>query len=133
MKLLRPDPARHREEAARRDRRRLQGAWSFLSGGRRADLFVAGDHFTVHFRSGDIYVGTFRLDPTARPRAMDLLIREGPARHRGKLARAIYEFDGDHLLWCPGEPGSPARPRAFPPGNDPTHLCIVFRRSGRPR
>ncbi len=117
-----------REEAARRDLERLQGSWIYLSGPREAQLLISGQHFTMRFRSGDIYVGTFTLDPTNRPRAMDLHIHEGPEPHRGKTALAIYEFDGHHLIWSPAEPGNPERFRAFPPGDDPERLCIIFRR-----
>lgn len=120
-----------REESARKDRERLQGVWSFVSGQREAQLLVSGEHFTMRFRNGDIYVGTFTLDPTHRPRAMDLHIQEGPEQYRGKRALAIYEFDGDHLIWCPGEPGKEDRLRAFPPAGDRDHLCIIFRREKR--
>ena len=122
------DLGRAREEAARRDRERLQGVWKFVSGKREASLLISGDHYTMHFRSGDVYVGTFTLDATAKPRAMDLTIDEGPESYRGKKALAIYEFDGDHLIWCPAEPGRAERQRAFPPAEDLGALCIIFRR-----
>jgi uncharacterized protein (TIGR03067 family) len=121
------DETRAREEAARRDRERLQGPWRFVSGKREAQLLVSGDHFTMRFRNGDIYVGTFTLDPTHRPRAMDLTIQDGPEPFRGKTALAIYELDGEHLIWCPAPPGS-ERLRAFPAQDDEAHLCIIFRR-----
>jgi len=114
--------------ATRRDKGRLQGAWSFFSGKRAAQLLIAGDHFTICFKNGDIYVGTYELDPTHKPRAMDLMIHEGPERFKGKTALAIYEFDGDHLIWCPAEPGRQERLRAFPPEDDLGHLCLIFRR-----
>jgi uncharacterized protein (TIGR03067 family) len=119
---------RAREEAARRDRDRLQGVWGFVSGRREAELIVCGDHFTMRFRHGDIYVGTYTVDPTSRPRAMDLFIQEGPEAYRGMTALAIYEFDGDHLIWCPSEPGRGQRHPAFPPEGDTEHLCIIFKR-----
>jgi uncharacterized protein (TIGR03067 family) len=122
------DPLEARQEVVRRDRERLQGAWSFVSGKREAQLLIAGDHFTMRFKNGDIYVGTFAVDPTHKPRAMDLTIHDGPERYKGKIALAIYEFDGDHLIWCPADPTREDRPRAFPPDEDPDHLCIVFRR-----
>src|SRR5437660_10687372 len=115
MKPMLCDAEAVKGEAVRRDRDKLQGTWSFLSGKREADLLVAGDHFTIRFKNGDIYVGTFHLDPTRHPRAMDMVIHEGPARFKGKTALAIYEFDGDHLIWCPAEPGRADRLRAFPP------------------
>jgi len=122
------DFGRAREEAARRDRDRMQGVWKFLSGKREASLLISGDHFTMHFRNGDVYVGTFTLDATAKPKAMDLTIREGPEAYRGKTALAIYEFDADHLIWCPAEPGREDRLRAFPAMDDQGHLCIIFKR-----
>ncbi len=126
------DPELIKEEAVRRDREKLQGAWSFLSGKREAHLLVAGDRFTIRFKNGDLYLGTYKLSPTSKPRAMDLLIEEGPERFKGKTALAIYQFDGDHLIWCPAEPGRAERLRAFPPDEDPNHLCIIFRREKAP-
>ncbi len=119
---------RVREEAARRDKERLQGAWSFVSGKREAELVIIGDEFTMRFRNGDLYTGRFTVDPTHKPRAMDLVIDEGPEAYRGKTAMAIYEFDGDYLIWCPSEPGHGKRLRAFPPAEDRNTLCIIFRR-----
>ena len=120
--------SRAHEEAARRDRDRMQGVWQYVSGRREAQLLISGEHFTMRFRNGDIYVGTYSLDALAHPREMDLHIQEGPEAFRGKTALAIYEFDGDHLIWCPAEPGRDERLRAFPGADDLGHLCIIFRR-----
>ena len=113
--------------AAARDQQRLQGTWSFVAGIRPAQLLIAGSHFTMTFGNGTIYMGTFRVDPTHKPRAMDMVVEEGPDRHRGKTALCIYEFDGERLIWAPAEPGVGGRPQAFPPLDDPLHLCLVFR------
>lgn len=122
------DHGRAREDLARRDRDRMQGVWKFVSGKREARLLISGDHFTMHFRNGDVYVGTFTLDAAARPKAMDLTINEGPDAFKGKKALAIYEFDSDHLIWCPAEPGREDRLRAFPAEDDFSTLCIIFKR-----
>src|SRR5262245_36151888 len=90
----------HCQEAVRRDRERLQGNWRFLAGPREAQLTVQGDQFTMRFRNGDVYRGTCTLNPTHRPRAMDLHIDEGPEPFQGLTALAIYQFDSDHLIWC---------------------------------
>jgi uncharacterized protein (TIGR03067 family) len=115
------------EELIRRDQDRLQGRWRYLAGGREAELTIVGNHFAVRFRSGAQYRGKFTLDPLRRPRGMDLRILEGPERHVGRLARAIYALDGKHLVWCPGRPDA-ERPTFFPPVNDRDNLCIVFRK-----
>ena len=117
-----------REAAIDKDKRRLQGTWNFVSGLRRAQILIAGDHFTVKFSNGDIYLGSYTLDPTSKPKMMDMTIHEGPAKHRGKTSLVIYELDGDHLIWCPAEPGTGNRLVAFPPDDDLHHLCIILRR-----
>jgi uncharacterized protein (TIGR03067 family) len=78
-----------KDGAAQRDCEALQGAWGFVSGIREVQLLFVGDHFTARFADGDIYVGTFRVDPTRKPRAIDMIITEGPARHKGKTSLGI--------------------------------------------
>ncbi len=110
------------------DLERLQGAWLSTGGRRQAEFIVSGYLFAVRFTDGDIYLGTFRLDPQQQPRTMDMRIDEGPAQHRGKIARCIYELENDTLRWCTGEPGEEERPKAFPPENAQKYLCLRFRR-----
>jgi len=110
----------------------LQGAWVSASAGGEVELLVAGAHFTVRFKGGEVYVGSFGLDPASRPRRMDMRIEEGPARHKGQTARCIYHLDGDVLRWCAVRPGLGERLAAFPAADDPRYLGLVFRRE-RPR
>jgi uncharacterized protein (TIGR03067 family) len=128
MQPVLQDPSAVREDAARRDRVRLQGTWNYLSGSREARLLIRDDQFTVRFKQGEVYHGTFTLDPTRRPKAMDMTVTDGPEDRRGKTALCIYQIDGDHLIWCPSPPGSGERLRAFPPEGDCGNLCIIFRR-----
>ena len=109
-----------------RDLERLQGSWRFLSGQRKARLEVRDDLFEMEFADGTVYSGTVALDPAARPHAMDLRIDDGPPAYAGKVALSIYRFDGDHLIWSPGDPGSGQRPESFPPKGDLERLCLVF-------
>ena len=126
--LLEIDRERVREEKTRIDRERLQGRWVALSGQRADQMHVEDDQFTMTFHNGDVYSGTLTLDPTQRPRAVDLFIDEGPSHYQNKSLPAIYEFDGEHLILSPAKPGTDSRPRAFPPEGDATQLCFVFRR-----
>jgi uncharacterized protein (TIGR03067 family) len=119
---------RAREEAALRDMERLQGGWRFVAGPRVATLIIEGDQYVMRFRNGDQYEGSFSLDPFCRPRAMDMTIEAGPEHHVHREVRAIYQFDGDHLIWCPAPPGVDERPEAFPP-LDGSALCLIFRRA----
>jgi uncharacterized protein (TIGR03067 family) len=128
MATLLVEPEVSGELAIAKERARLQGTWEFVEGIREMELLIAGDHFTARFKHGDIYLGTYRLDPSSRPRAMDMLITEGPDKHRGTTALCIYDFDGDRLIWSPAEPGTGTRPNVFPSLGDVKHLCVVFQR-----
>jgi uncharacterized protein (TIGR03067 family) len=115
------------------DHSRLQGTWEFLAGPREAHLIVTGNHFTIRFRNGEVYLGTFALGPTERPKTMDMCIAEGPDRHKGLKSLAIYAIDGDRLIWSTGKPGTSERPRFFPAREDREPLCIVFQRQKEQR
>jgi uncharacterized protein (TIGR03067 family) len=104
----------------------LQGAWQAISGRRKAELLVSGEHLTVYFADGDIYMGRFTLGDGA-PATMDVTIEEGPAQHRGRVAHCIWELDGDTLRWCTAFPGQPDRPTGFEEA-DPRHLFLELKR-----
>jgi uncharacterized protein (TIGR03067 family) len=106
----------------------LQGAWTFVSGRHHVELLIAGNNYAVKFRSGPVYMGTFRVDAQQRPKTMEMLVQEGPERHRWKTALCIYEFDGDNLRWCPNEPGRKDRLEEFPPEDHLAYYCTLFRR-----
>ena len=117
------------ETALHTDLERLQGTWIVVAGRREAELLVAGRLFTFRFKDGDVYMGAFWLDPTRSPRVMDMRIDEGPGKHRGKVALCVYDWDGEHLRWCPTEPGTTQRLTDFPSEDDLKYLPLVFRRS----
>lgn len=56
-----------------------------------------GDQFTVIHDEGNNQ-GTFKLDSSKRPRAIDLIFTEGP--EKGKTMEAIYAFRGGNLKLC---------------------------------
>jgi uncharacterized protein (TIGR03067 family) len=118
-----------KRKAARTDRDRLQGIWSYVAGQRRAELLIAGDHYTVKFRNGDLYMGTFTLSPARKPKHIDLTVEEGPARHRGQVSLGIYRLEGELMHWAPGEPGA-GRPAGFPAPESRECLYLVLRREG---
>jgi uncharacterized protein (TIGR03067 family) len=112
----------------RQDLDRLQGAWVSVAGRHEINLLIAGSHFAVKFKNGPVYMGTLRLDPNQAPRAMDMVITEGPERHQWKTSLCIYEMEGDLLRWCPGEPGRKDRLTDFPSQSQADYYCTVFRR-----
>lgn len=115
-------------ERAKEELAHLQGVWNSIAGQRQAELLVAGKMFTIRFFDGALYMGSFDLSLDENPRAMDMRVDEGPVKHKGLIARCIYELSGDMLRWCPGAPGSEDRPAGFPADEDGQSLCLVFRR-----
>jgi uncharacterized protein (TIGR03067 family) len=118
---------RAKKKTSRTDHDRLQGIWSFVAGQRKAELLIAGNHYTVKFRNGDLYMGTIRLAPARKPKHIDMTVEEGPAWHRGKVALGIYRLEGDQLHWSPGEPGA-GRPTRFPTLQDRKQLYLILTR-----
>jgi len=112
---------------SRSDLERLQGAWLAVAGRRQAEFLIAGNRIAAHFADGDVYVGSFTLDTDGRHATMDVRVEEGPSRHKGLIARCIYEVDGDVLRFCTASPGQGDRPAAFAEVH-PLHLCLIFRR-----
>jgi uncharacterized protein (TIGR03067 family) len=66
---------------------------------------------------------TFKLDPSKKPKRIDLR-REGVA----DPALGIYALDGGELKLCYGEPGDP-RPSAFASKPGSRHFLLVLRRA----
>lgn len=116
------------------DLEQLQGAWTSVAGSRNARLLIAGNHFSIEFLDGPIYMGSFALvDPEAQPRRMDMCIAEGPPAHLGRVAHCIYELESDSLRWCPNRPGAHERLTHFPSVHDDRYVSIVFKQDRPPR
>lgn len=70
---------------------------------------IEGDKFKVSRYSRELNRGTFKLDPTQSPKAIDSLITSTP---EPLTLLGIYEFDGERLRICNALPGKP-RPKDF--------------------
>lgn len=124
-----------KEDAAKKDREKLAGTWKVTSAERDGQpdkrsqnaltTFQADGKFTVKFTDGTGGDGTFTLDPTKKPRAVDYTLNYGP--DKGKLHEGIYELEGDTLKICRSEPGKP-RPTEFATKTDSGHMLLVLRR-----
>lgn len=60
-------------------------------------LEIKGNHYTVTVGAQPDR-GTCKLDPSAKPKALDITGTEGP--NKGRTILAIYERDGDTLRIC---------------------------------
>jgi uncharacterized protein (TIGR03067 family) len=87
------------------DGKMLEGAWPPVAaelGGQKfpddhlkaVKLIMKDGQYTVQV--GEVFdEGTYKLDPAAKPRAIDITGSEGP--NKGKTLLAIYELTGDSL------------------------------------
>lgn len=100
-------PAASRE-AIEAELRRFQGTWKTVSlvwdgrpltdapGGSQR-LVIKGDRFSAEER-GRALPGVFTIDPTARPKTIDITILAGPAV--GMTHSGVYELEGDTYRVC---------------------------------
>jgi uncharacterized protein (TIGR03067 family) len=98
----------------------VQGTWKVVAGIRdgkpmtgaelEGRLTIEGNRFSV-VQGGVTMAGTFQLNETAKPKALDLTYDEGP--DSGKTAHGIYEIRaGNRHRVCIAAPGA-ARPSKF--------------------
>ena len=124
---------------AKKDKEALQGAWKVVSseaGGKdqteelKGHLLVfEGDTFAL--KKGDQVglKGTFKLDPSQKPKAIDLTITEGGREgDKGKVLHGIYERGKDALKWCTAEPGGTDRPREFSTTEGVNHMLVTLKK-----
>jgi uncharacterized protein (TIGR03067 family) len=115
----------------------LQGTWAATaaqSDGKPADdvvghrLSFMGDRFRIQDRDGKtLYEGTFRVDPGAKPGAIDFEHTGGPLK--GKAWKGIFALDGDTLRTCDNAPDlAKGRPAAFEAKSGSGYVFITFKR-----
>jgi uncharacterized protein (TIGR03067 family) len=85
---------------------------------------IKGDSFSLKHPPGNQEKGSFRLDPSKKPKEIDLLSDMGTVQAQG-----IYELDKDRLKLCwDREFKSHGRPTKFAhakEGNDPFLLVLI--------
>src|SRR5262245_48395663 len=114
----------------------LQGTWTATKAegnGKAADdvvghqLSLTGNRFQIQSKYGEaLYAGTVRLDPGARPAAIDFEHTEGALT--GKTWKGIYALDGDTLTICDNAPDlDKGRPGAFEAKSGSGYVLIMFK------
>ncbi len=131
--------AEEKKSDFKKDREALQGAWRVVSseaGGKDQTeefkdhlLIFEGDTFVL--KKGDAVglKGTFQLDPSKKPRAIDMTITEGGQEgDKGKVLHGIYEVDKGTLKWCTAEPGGTGRPKEFSTKEGINHMLVTLKK-----
>jgi uncharacterized protein (TIGR03067 family) len=116
----------------------LQGTWTATKAerdGKAAEdvvghrLTFTGDRFQLRSKDGKpLYEGTFRVDPSTKPAAIDFEHTAGALK--GKEWKGIYALDGDTLTTCDNGPNlDKGRPAAFEAKAGSGHILITFKRA----
>ena len=123
---------------AEEPQKKLQGTWTATKAerdGKAADdvvgdrLSFTGNGFQIRSKdSKPLYEGTFRVDPSTKPAAIDFEHTEGALK--GKAWKGIYALDGDTLMTCDNAPNlDKGRPAAFEAKTGSGHIFITFKRA----
>jgi RNA polymerase sigma factor (sigma-70 family) len=127
--------------AAPADPDRLQGNWRLVTvrvSGREvrpADyriqwLVVRGDRISFGGR-GQPREATFRVDPAANPKSIDLNYRnDDPMGNMGMVEslEGVYELEGDNFVLCQSEMAGTGRPNSLASPPDSGLVLMTFRR-----
>ena len=126
------------DDATRTERARWEGTWRVVAsekdgqGSPPGDVestaySVAGDKYTVRRQGEVVEEGTFRIDPTRKPRSIDVF----PSKPEGKIQRGIYEWGEDGTIRiCFAHPGEEDRPARFSTTEGTGHTLTTARRIG---
>lgn len=110
------------DDAIKKDKDKLQGRWQVIESEAKGEKALAAEiaALEIIFTDDNIKVKeadkvqekfAFKIDPTQKPKTMDLTIADGP--NKGRTDRAIYELDGDNLKICIQANKDGERPREF--------------------
>jgi uncharacterized protein (TIGR03067 family) len=100
--------AEEKKDDAKKDQEALQGTWQPVTSeeagkdhseeAKKHRLVFDKDTFTVKKGDDVLVKGTFKLDPTKKPKTIDMTITEGPRdEDKGKEIHSIYELTKDGL------------------------------------
>jgi uncharacterized protein (TIGR03067 family) len=118
--------------------KKLVGVWTATQAereGKAADdvvgnrLSLTGNRFQIQSTDGKpLYAGTVRVDPSAKPAAIDFEHTEGALK--GKAWKGIYALSGDRLTICDNAPNlDKGRPAAFEAKSGSGYVLVTFRRA----
>lgn len=133
--LLAADDAK--DEAIRRDRKKYAGTWQVVSlevdGNKAAEddakkitvINEADGKWTIEAEGKVVASGTSVIDPTKRPKTVDLTVTHG--EDKGMTALGIYEFSDDTRRVCLATAGK-ERPTEFATRSGSGHILAVLKR-----
>jgi len=124
------------DEATKKELKTFQGTWlleSAVRDGKKQDadkikLVITGQKYALSDESSAVigHRGTFKMDPSKKPKATEVTVTEGP--DKGKTFLGIYELGGDDYKVCFAAPGK-ERPKEFESPAGSGQLLQVWKRA----
>ena len=127
-----------KEEAVAKDLQAFKGTWRLSSkevDGKKSseeeikDVIATNDglgRFSVRRGDKALAEATVKLDPTTKPKTIDITFTEG--EHKGKTVLGIYEFEGDTFRVCITRPDRDGRPTEFSAKAGSGCTLVVYKR-----
>jgi uncharacterized protein (TIGR03067 family) len=121
-----------KEDAVKKDKVALQGAWkveAYEDGGKSTPeeelkdtcLIFKGDKLLTKKKQKIVDEVAFKLDPSQKPQAIDLLSKTG---EESDAIKGIYELNDDALRICLAGVSSQARPTGFAT-KEGSNTCLI--------
>lgn len=114
----------------------VEGTWIGTEDDADNILTFAGDKFTLARKKdkSQALTGTFKLDETKTPIAIDMTVTGGTSKqaekYMGKTSLGIVKVDGNKLAWRHNEPGKEGRPKTFTDKEgDAKYVLFTFERA----
>jgi uncharacterized protein (TIGR03067 family) len=127
------------EDAGKKEVEKFQGTWKYVvfevEGKQQPEeiakfiLVIKGDKWTVSAGDQIVAQTTMKLDPTKKPKRIDLTSTMDA--DKGRLVRGIYAWEGDKFTMCDRGADKGERPAEF--GTKPNSgLVLVVLQRGKP-
>jgi len=126
-----------KDEALKKERQRYAGTWQVVmlevDGNKAAEedakkitvVNEADGKWAIEVEGKVIARGTSEIDPTKKPKTVDLTATEG--QDQGKTIRGVYELQDDTRKVCLAQPGQ-ERPTEFSTTTGGGHILAVLKR-----
>jgi uncharacterized protein (TIGR03067 family) len=126
-----------KDEAIKKDRKKYEGTWQVVSlevdGNKSAEddakkitvINEADGKWAIEVDGKVIARGTSEIDPTKKPKTVDLTVTEGEGK--GQTALGLYEFEDDTRKVCLA-PAGKDRPSEFSSTAGTGHILAVLKR-----
>lgn len=120
-----------KDDAVKKDRKALQGTWKTTEENKAGiqSIRFDGNKVVVTFKGDETATGIATIDPTKKPKTIDIKVDGGTAKQaeddKGKISLGIYEVDDGKFRWHANRPGADERPKDF---ENATHALMVFER-----